>query len=51
MTGPSVFIDCLLDKTVFGFDMRFHWVGRGGDCVILIKFSGNFVPDSQKVIY
>lgn len=23
----------------------------GGDCVILIKFSGNFVPDSQKVIY
>ena len=24
MTGPSVFIVCLLDKTVFGFDMRFH---------------------------
>ena len=40
MTGPSVSLlfACYI-KTVFGFDMRFHV----GDCVILIKFSGNFV--------
>lgn len=30
--------------------MRFH-CGVGWDCVILIKFSGNFVLDIQKVIY